>query len=217
MYITDNSKLAHLFNNHYINIVENTSGMPPEFFFLLGFSSQTLTIHRTAGEGRGPSFIPLYHFDLLTNIRHLFATLYVRWLSHIFNCNACVYQTATQWDLPPYWMTIWVIDWWCNVCLLDELILGFCYSDLTLETSRFELALTITLVLHVNRLTKCASHPKCASDVCNQVCWWCVYKTKLNPNILRYISTYILSCRIKKKKKKEEKKKHINCENTPNT
>ena len=28
--VTDNSKLAHLFNNHYINIVENTSGMAPE-------------------------------------------------------------------------------------------------------------------------------------------------------------------------------------------
>ena len=28
--VTDNSKLAHLFNNHYINIVENTSGMPPK-------------------------------------------------------------------------------------------------------------------------------------------------------------------------------------------
>ena len=28
--VTDNSKLAHLFNNHYINIAENTSGMPPE-------------------------------------------------------------------------------------------------------------------------------------------------------------------------------------------
>ena len=38
------------------------------FFFLPGFSSQTLTIHRTAGEGRGPSFIPLYHFHPLTNI-----------------------------------------------------------------------------------------------------------------------------------------------------
>ena len=40
-----------------------------------------------------------------------------RWLWHIFNCNAWVYQTATQWDLPPYQITIWVIDWWCNVCL----------------------------------------------------------------------------------------------------
>ena len=43
------------------------------------------------------------------------------------------------------------------VCLLDELILGFCYSDLTLETGGFELASTITIVLQVNRLTKCAS------------------------------------------------------------
>ena len=28
--VTDNSKLAHLFNNHYINIVDSTSGMPPK-------------------------------------------------------------------------------------------------------------------------------------------------------------------------------------------
>ena len=28
--VTLNSKLSHLFNDHYINIVENTSGMPPE-------------------------------------------------------------------------------------------------------------------------------------------------------------------------------------------
>ena len=32
------------------------------------------------------------------------------------------------------------------VCLLDELILGFCYRDLTLETGGFELASTIILV-----------------------------------------------------------------------
>ena len=37
-------------------------------FFLSGFSSQTVTIHRTAGEERGPSFIPLYLFHPLTNI-----------------------------------------------------------------------------------------------------------------------------------------------------
>ena len=33
-----------------------------------GFLSQTLTIHRTAGEESGPSFIPLYHFHPFTNI-----------------------------------------------------------------------------------------------------------------------------------------------------
>ena len=38
-----------------------------DFFFYQGFLSQTLMIHRTAGEGRGPSFIPFYHFHLLTN------------------------------------------------------------------------------------------------------------------------------------------------------
>ena len=45
----------------------------------------------------------------------------------------------------------WLIDDAMFVCLLDELILGFCYSDLTLETGGFELASTITLVLQANR------------------------------------------------------------------
>ena len=35
------------------------------------------------------------------------------------------------WNLPPYWITIWITDWWCNDCLLDDMILGFCYSNLT--------------------------------------------------------------------------------------
>ena len=39
------------------------------------------------------------------------------------------------------------------------------------------------------------------------------YKTKIHPNIFRYISTYILSCRIKKKRKKltYELWKHTKC------
>ena len=43
------------------------------------------------------------------------------------------------------------------VCLLDELIQGFCYSDLRWETGGFELASTVTFVLQANRLTRCAS------------------------------------------------------------
>ena len=39
------------------------------FFFYQGFLSRTLTTHRTAGEGRGSSFIPLYHSHPLTNIQ----------------------------------------------------------------------------------------------------------------------------------------------------
>ena len=54
----------------------------------------------------------------------------------------------------------WLIDDAMFVYLLDELILGFCYSDLTLETGGFELASTITLVLQPDQLTKCDSHPE---------------------------------------------------------
>ena len=86
---------------------------------LSGFSSQTLTIHRTAGEGREPSFFHSTTSNRSRTLRPLFATLHVRWLSRIFNRNACVYQTATRWDLPPYRFTIWVIDWLCSVCLFS--------------------------------------------------------------------------------------------------
>ena len=53
-----------------------------DFFFL----SQTLTIHRTAGEGRGPYFIPLYHFQPLTNIEK-------------FICNFACETTITYFQL----------------------------------------------------------------------------------------------------------------------
>ena len=56
------------------------------FFFYQGLLSQTLTIHRTAGERRGPTFIPLYHFHSLTNIE-------------TFICNfACEMLSATKLD-----------------------------------------------------------------------------------------------------------------------
>ena len=50
---------------------------------------------------------------LLDEIYHLIE-LPFDWL-----VNSCVYQTATRWDLPPYWITIWFIDWWCSVCLFS--------------------------------------------------------------------------------------------------
>ena len=111
-----------------LNICANLSD--EQFFFCQGFLSQTLAIHRVAGEGRGPSFIPLYHFHPLTNIyaSHLFASLHVR-RPRVFNRNACVYQTAEIYhvmELP----FDWLIDDAMFVCLLDELILGFRYSDL---------------------------------------------------------------------------------------
>ena len=95
----------------------------------------------------------LFHSTASTRsrtFRHLFATLHVRWLSHIFNRNACIYQTATRWDLPPYRVAVWFTCW------ID---LRFCYSYMKWEIDGLELAWTIILVLQANRLTKCASHP----------------------------------------------------------
>ena len=115
-------------------------------------------IHRTAGERRGPS-LPLppahkhwgiylqlclwddYHLFLIATL--LFTRLLLDDIYHLIK-------------LPFEWL----IDDAMVVCLLDELILGFCYSNLTLETGEFELTSTITLVLQANQLTKCAGHPK---------------------------------------------------------
>ena len=118
-----------------------------------------LTGHQGKG---GPSFIPLYHFHALTNIQTFICNFTHERLSHVCNLNACIYQTATWWDLPPYQITIWLID---NVILIFCLLtcwidFRFCCSYLTWEIGGFELASTIILALQVNRLTKCASHPK---------------------------------------------------------
>ena len=52
---------------------------------------------------------------------------------YIFYCIASIYQTASRWDLPPYRITIWLIDNMILifVCLLDDLLLCFCYNNLT--------------------------------------------------------------------------------------
>ena len=101
----------------------------------------------------------LFHSSTSTRsqtFRHLFATLHVRWLSHIFNRTACIYQTATQWDLPPYWITIWLIDdvTIAFVCLHDDLILAFFVTAIWDRKRVNSRTSTVTLVLQVNRLTK---------------------------------------------------------------
>ena len=60
-------------------------------------------------------------------------------------------------ELPFDWL---VMQCYFFVSLLDDLILGSCYSSLTRETSGFEVSSTITLALQGNRLTKYVRHPK---------------------------------------------------------
>ena len=54
------------------------------FFFLSGFFSRTMTTDKTAREGRGTSFIPLYHFHPLTNIHTFILQLCMFDDHHIF-------------------------------------------------------------------------------------------------------------------------------------
>ena len=89
------------------------------FFFFFFFFFFYRHWRFTGQQGKGGDHL-LFHSTTSTRsrtFRHLFATLHVRWISRIFNRNACIYQTATWWDLPPFRITIWVIAWWCNVCL----------------------------------------------------------------------------------------------------
>ena len=89
--------------------------------------------------------------------KHWNIYLHVSSLSRIFNRNACVYQTATRWDLPPYRITIWVINWWCNVCLFTWWI------DANFFLQRFDIA---------NRWiwTRIDYHPCITNEPTNQVC-----------------------------------------------
>ena len=77
-------------------------------YFISGLFLQTLTTRRTAGKGR--ELIFYLSLPFLPAHKHLFGTLYVRWLSHIFNRTACIYHTVTWWDLPAYRTNVWVMD-----------------------------------------------------------------------------------------------------------
>ena len=131
-----------------------------KFFFYQGFFTQTLVIHRTAGEVRGQSFIQLCHFHLLTNIPTFICNFACEYLSRIFNRIACIYQTATRWDLPPYWITIWLIDyamlifclftWWFD----SRFLLQQFDTKNRLIWTRINFHPWIT-----SELTRCASHP----------------------------------------------------------
>ena len=82
------------------------------FYRFSFFLSQTLMI---AKERRGHVLFLSTTSICSGTFRHLFATLHVKRLPHIFHHIACNYQIVTWWVLWPYWITI-LTDWWCNVC-----------------------------------------------------------------------------------------------------
>ena len=141
------------------------------FFFCFFFSIRVFFHGHwrlTGQQGKGGDHL-LFHSTTSTRsrtFRHLFATLHVRWLSHIFNHIACIYQTATLWDLPPYRITI-LIDWWCDIkCLFmwwfdSSFFVIAIWVGKPVDSNLHRLFIT----LQVNRLTKCASHLKTTTSL----------------------------------------------------
>ena len=80
------------------------------FVLYQGFLSQAPVIQRTARQGRDHLLFHSTTSNPSRIVRHSLATLHVRWLSRILNRITCIYQTATRWNVPPYWTTIWLID-----------------------------------------------------------------------------------------------------------
>ena len=133
-----------------IILIDSNKSTLDIFFFYQDFLSRTLTTHRTAGEGRGPFFISTNSTRSPT-FKHLFATF--MWDDyHIFT------KLLLDEILPPYRITVWLIDAvkFVLVYLLNDLILGFCDSNL--DTG--------------NQWTRARIdyHPCATSEPTNQVC-----------------------------------------------
>ena len=115
------------------------------FFFCLDFLSQTLTIQRTAGEGRETS---LFLSNTSTRSRDIFATLHVRWLPSIFNHIACYYQTATRRYLQPWRIAIWLTVFFSIQVFFHE------HSRFTGQQEKGE-AISLTTLYHFHLLHRC--------------------------------------------------------------
>ena len=138
-------------------LLEIISIVKPDFFFL----SIRVFFHGhwqlTGQQGKGGDHL-LFHATTSTRsrtFRHLLATLHVRWLSHMFNCTACIYQIATRSDLLPYRITIW---------LIDNLTLSFCLITCWFDSSFFLAAIWDW------KPTRIDCHPCITSEPTNQVC-----------------------------------------------
>ena len=157
------------------------------FFFLSAFSFTDTDDSRDSRGREGTVFystLPLLHAHEHSDFA-TFATLHVRWLSHIFNRVTCIYQAATQWDLPPYRITIW---------LIDDVTLNFCLFTWWFDSSFFVTAIWDGKPVHsnshqlsplyykANGLTKCASHLHLSFGI------------SIKKALMKLNGTYIMTC-----------------------
>ena len=144
-------------------IDEQTVVYVRKFFFLSGFFFTETGDSQDSREREGTIFYSTLPLPLAHEHSDIYLQLCMKDDYHIFLIASLVF---TRWDLPPYQITIW---------LIDDVTLSFClftwwfdYSFFVTaiwdgKLAGFELVSTINLVLQAKRLTKCASHPKCLS------------------------------------------------------
>ena len=111
------------------------------------------------GKGRDNFLLHSITSTRSRTFKYLFPFLLVRWLSHIFNRISCIYQTASRWDLPPYQITIW---------LIDDVTLSFCLFTWWFDSSFFLLQQSETRDRSIR--TRIDYHPCITSKPTNQVC-----------------------------------------------
>ena len=169
-------KISEVIRNECYNYILLTAALQAEFhkilrFFCFLFFFIQVFFHghwRLKGQQGKEGDHFWFHTTTSTRsrtFRHLLATLHVRWLSHIFNCTTCIYQTAVQWNLPPYWITVWLIDDILSVrCIINWLILNNLqeqllwtwYEQLVLTTCKHHKSLKADCesykLYHTNRL-----------------------------------------------------------------
>ena len=75
------------------------------------FLSQTMAIHRTAGESRDHLLFHSIISTLSWTFRHSFSILYVRWFSYL-SSHYLYLPDCYSMIFTPYWITIWLIDDW---------------------------------------------------------------------------------------------------------
>ena len=145
------------YKNCYFNLVSKIQLPMNWSFFSIWFSFTGIDDSKNCKGREGSSSFLSTNSTFSRTVRHLFATLNLKWPARIFNCTACSYQTVTQWDLSTS-VNQYLTECYCILgCWFNSRPY---YSNFFQTSCGFEIVSIIILVLQMNRLTKCASHPK---------------------------------------------------------
>ena len=80
------------------------------YYFLSGFSFTDTGDSQDSKGSEGTIFFSLYHFQPLTNIQTSICNFACEITMAYFWSHRLYLPDSTRWDLPPYWITIWLID-----------------------------------------------------------------------------------------------------------